>query len=415
MSYLKNIVCPHCGRELETEFYKACPYCKEKGIYTNYETIYDLKNTKLDKNNNEKGIYKYSSFFPLKENSSKISINEGNTPLIKLERLGKLWGLDNLYLKDESKNPTMSHKDRMCSLMISKAIEMKAPGVVIASTGNQGAAVAAYCAVAKIPCVIFTTPNVSPTMKIFMQSFGAYVFVTPTMEDRVTMMKKLVEEYNYFPASGLENPPIGSCCFAIDAYKTIAFEVFEQLNNNIPDYFIVPISYGDTLYGIYKGMSDLKEMGYVDKTPKFVAAEVFGAAKTTLAADSSVPLAVETSSSIQTSIAAGNIAYLTLKALKESNGSAETSCDEEALEMQKLLCETEGILAETSSVASLVALKKMLENKKISSSDKIVLLLTSTGVKTPEIIEQWLPKLPSINPNMESFKEEMLNTYKFKF
>lgn len=414
MNYYEKTICPNCSKEITTKFYEACPSCKKERILVNYETIYDLKNAKLVKNIEERGIYKYSSFYPLNEDSTKISIGEGDTPLLKLERLGKLWEVDNLYIKDESKNPTMSHKDRMCSLMISKAIEMGAPGVAIASTGNQGASVAAYCAVAKIPCVIFTTPNVSSAMKTLMQSFGAYVFITQNMKDRVIMMKKLVEEYNYFPASGLEDPPIGSCCYAIDAYKSIAFEIFEQLGNKVPDYFIVPISYGDTLYGISKGMSDLKEMGLIKNSPKFIAAEVFGAAKTSLSKKSEIPLHVETTSSIQTSIAAGDITYLTLKSLKDNNGLAEISTDEEALQMQKLLCRTEGILAEASSVSGLVVFKKMLERKIISSTDTVVLLLTSTGLKTPEITDSWIEKTPYIEPNIADFKEKMLKIYNYK-
>ena len=106
-------------------------------------------------------------------------------------------------MKDESKNPTMSHKDRMCSLIVSKALADKAPGIVISSTGNQGAAAAAYAAVAGLPCVVFTTPNVSETMKTLMQAYGAQVFVTPTMSDRGIIMEKLVREMGYYPASGL--------------------------------------------------------------------------------------------------------------------------------------------------------------------------------------------------------------------
>lgn len=409
MNYFKKTICPICKREIETNFYEACPYCKKEGIVTNYETIFDLTNAKLEKKENEKGIYKYSDFFPIKEGIEKISLSEGNTPLIKLDRLGKLLGIENLYIKDESKNPTYSHKDRMCSLMVTKAKSEKAKGLVIASTGNQGASVAAYSAVAGLPCVVFTTENVSDSMLTLMLSYGAKVFITPTMKDRVTMMEKLVREYNFFPASGLENPPIGSCCYAIDAYKTISYEVYEQLNNNVPDYFVIPISYGDTLYGIYKGMKELKEMKYIRNIPKIVGAEVFGALQESL--KNNKPTHVNTSPSDQTSIAAGDVTYLTYKAVKNSNGFAEISSDEEALRMQKLLAKTEGIIAELSSVAGLVALEKMIKENKIKKDDKIVVLLTSTGIKTPEIIKKWTSKVPKIEVSIDDFKLKLKDNY----
>ena len=182
-------------------------------------------------------------------------------------------------------------------------------------------------------------------MKTFMQVYGAYVFVTPTMLDRGVIMEKLVHEMGFIPASGLMSPPIGSSCFGIDGYKTIAFEVYEQLGNQVPEWFIVPISYGDTLYGIYKGMSDLKEMGYISKLPKFVAAEVFGAVESTLSAQSEIPISQPGTPSIQTSIATGFTTYQTVKAVRETNGIARSSHDQEALKMQKLLAQTEGIYA----------------------------------------------------------------------
>ncbi len=195
MSWYKEAVCMRCGRPLDGKFYDACPKCAEESVNVNYRTIYDLSSAKLPAaETTQPGIYRFRDFYPLEDSDPVVSIGEGNTPLHRLERMGKQLGLEQLWMKDESKNPTMSHKDRLCSLIISKALAEKAPGITISSTGNQGAAAAAYAAVAGLPCVIFTTSNVSPSMKTLMQAYGASVFVTPSMADRGVIMEKLVRE-----------------------------------------------------------------------------------------------------------------------------------------------------------------------------------------------------------------------------
>lgn len=404
MKRFKGLVCPRCQAEATGNYYDPCPICQKEGVNVNYETVFDLTGAKLPENSTEKGIFKYREFFALDEDTIPVTLNEGDTPLYQLEKLGKLLGMENLYIKDESKNPTMSHKDRMCSLIVTKAKAENAQGVTISSTGNQGCATAAYCAKADIPCVIFTTPNVSQTMKATMQAFGAKVFVTESMADRVVIMEKLVRQLNYVPASGIPTPPIGSSCYALDGYKTISFEMFRQMNDTVPDHVIVPISYGDTLYGIYKGMRELKEMGYINRVPKFIAAEVFGATKKTLENKDLRPITVETKPSVQTAIATGYTAYHTVKAIESSKGTAVCSTDDEVLEMQKVLAQTEGIFAEASSISAFVTLKKLLENGFIKPTEKVVVVLTSTGIKEPETVISWTPDIPTINPTLEEFQ-----------
>lgn len=416
MSHYQTVRCGRCDRTMATAFYDACPYCREHDhINVNYTTVYDLSKAKLPTtNNNSNGIYRFSDFFALNASYPQISIGEGNTPLLRLDRMASTLGIENIYMKDESKNPTMSHKDRMCSIIVSKALGDGAPGITIASTGNQGASAAAYCAIAGLPCVIFTTPNVSTAMRTLMQVFGASVFLTPTMEDRAKIVDELVRKLDFTPASGLMTPPIGSSCFGVDGYKSIAFEIYEQMGSDVPDWFIVPISYGDTLYGIYKGMLDLREMGYIDKIPKFVAAEVFGAAETTLKLNSETPVNMPSKPSIQTSIATGYVAYLTVKAIRDSGGTSRISHDREALEMQKNLAMTEGVYAETASAASLVVLKKLIQEGLIRPHEKVVVLITSAGIKDPDTTNILLPEIPMIEPTIKSLRQGMENCYNVK-
>lgn len=410
MNYFVKAVCPRCGLELTGNPYDPCPRCR-KDYNINYETVFDVKDAKFPAPAPEKGIYRFRDFFALKDSTKGVTLGEGNTPLRKLENLGNYFGLHNVYMKDESKNPLMSHKDRLCSLLITKAVELGAPGIVISSTGNQGASAAAYCQAAGIPCVVFTTPNVSPMMKLLMQSMGAYVFVTPTAEDRLVVMRQVVEKLGYFPASGMYTPPIGSLCYAVDAYKTIAFETYEQMGNELPDWFVVPVSYGDTLYGIYKGVRDLKDMGLTSKCTHMCAAEPFGATRLSVESGQELPISVNTHPSIQTSIASGYTTYLTMNAIRDSKGTSEISTDAEVIKMQELLARKESVFAEPSSVSAVVALQKLVEEHKIDPDEKIVLVITSTGLKDPETAMKWQPKIPNIQPDFEEFLKAMKESY----
>lgn len=416
MSYFVKAVCSRCGRPLEGNHYDPCPYCAKQGVNANYCTIYDLSNAKLPTgSSNQPGIFRFRDFYPIEDSAPIVSMGEGNTPLLRLSRMGELLGLDQLYIKDESRNPTWSQKDRLCAIMVSRALAEHAPGIAVSSTGNQGASVAAYCAAANIPCAIFTTINVSPAMKTLMQAYGAKLFITPSMTDRITLMKKVVNELGFLPGSGMPKPPIGSDCFGLDGYKSIAFELYEQCNGKMPDWIVFSISYGGTLEGVYRGLCDLKTMGYIDKIPRIAAAERYGPATRTIAAGKDDPIAVEnTPPSILTSMATPMVAYHTVKAIKNSHGVAREVSDEASLEMHRLLAQCEGIFAEPSSLPPFVIIKKLVNEGVIKPNEKIVVVLTSTGLKYIEVAQRWLPEIPCINPSLEEFRAAAAANYGWK-
>jgi len=413
MSYFVKAVCSRCGKPLTGHHYDACPHCAAEGVNANYDTIYDLRGAKLPPiDSKEPGIFRFRDFLPIGDGDPVISLQEGNTPLRHLKNLGERLGVPKLYVKDESRNPTWSQKDRLAAIMVSRALAAGAPGMVCSSTGNQGAATAAYCAVAGMPCVVFTTANVSPEMKTLMQAYGAYLFVTPTMPDRVKIMKKVVAELGFVPASGMPKPPIGSDCFGLDGYKTIAYEIYEQCGGELPDWVVFSISYGGTLEGVYRGFRDLKEMGYIDKIPKLAAAERYGPAMHTLASGQDDPIPQkEDSPSILTSMATPMVAYHTVRAIKQSGGTARCVTDEETIAMQKVLAQTEGIFPEVSSVPPLVAIEKLAKEGVIKPEEKVAFVLTSTGLKGLGIAQSWLPEIPMIEPELPDFCAALKNNY----
>lgn len=191
-----------------------------------------------------------------------------------MDRLSDALKLD-LYIKDETRNPTWGHKDRLNAVLINKALELGAPGIIYASTGNNGASGAAYAAKANLPCIVLTVKGVNPTMETFMQAYGASIIGVKSVLDRWKVLREFVEKLGWYPATNYTIPIVGSNPWGIDGYKIIAHELYQQMPE-LPDKIVVPICYGDGLFGIMKGFEELKEMGFVNRIPKMVAVEDYG-------------------------------------------------------------------------------------------------------------------------------------------
>ena len=416
MSYFTGVKCIRCGYPMgDHPFYRGCPVCASDEHQVNFTTTYDLSSAHLPTaDSKEKGIFRYRKFYPIEDNAEIVSLGEGNTPLLRLERLGKELGIENLYVKNEATNPTASFKDRLMAVVATMVKHNGSPAITISSTGNHGAAAAAYSAAAGLPCVIFTVPEVPDTMKTLMQVYGACLVVVPTAIDRWKIMGQCVKEFGWTPASGFVSPPIGSNCYGIDGYKSIAFELYEQLGQNAPEMIIMPTAYCDGLYGTYKGMTDLKTMGYIDNLPKMVAAETSGPRKKTLQTGSEFSEYVENNWSVAFSIGGNRCTYQGLEAVRKSRGYARTSTDEETMQMQLKLASLEGIYAEASSVTTLVAAAKLAREGKISGADRVVAVLTSSGLKDPLTTQKYLPAPPLIEPEMGQLRAALADAYGVK-
>ena len=412
MSYYVGAVCYRCGAPLEGNWYAPCPHCAKDGVNVNWKTLYDVKGKKLPpKESRWPGIFRYRDFYPLKDSDPIISLGEGNTPLLHAERMGRIVGTDHLFIKDEGKNPCLSQKDRLCALQVSKALAENAPGVVVSSTGSQGASTAAYASAAGIPCVIFTVANVSDEMKAIMRAYGGQPFVVPTMADRLKIMQKLVRDYNFYPCSGMPKPPIGSSCYGMDGYKSIAFELYEQFKGKMPDWIVFPISYGGTLHGVFQGLKDLKEMGYIEKFPRLAAAEVYGSAAHSIEAGTPVPIQQKTHPTVLTSMATDLVAYHTIQDIKDTNGVASCVSDEDTLEMQRNFAQKEGNFCEPSSAAGFVVIRDLLKAGIMKPNEVIVNVITSSGLKDLSTASKWMPPVPSIQPDIDEFRKAYEECY----
>jgi len=394
-----GLECLRCQAVFEEVFlFTGCPACRAQGVPVNLTVKLDLSPlngvTPERFPTTPRGLWRFGALLPV-TGARPVSLGEGATPLIHLERLGRRVGLPRLYAKDESQNPTWSYKDRLCSVALTHAVETGARVITIASTGNHGASTAAYAARAGLPCVIFTLASVPDTMKTLMQAYGAAVVACGTPESRWAFMRQGVERFGWYPTGGFILPPIGSNPYGIDGYKTIAYEVAEELDWTAPDVVVVPSAYSDGLFGIWKGWTELHALGLVKTRPRMVAAEPFGPLAHALELELDVPERVPSGSSVAFSIASPYGTYQGLTALRDSHGLGVTITDEGIFEAQRALAREEGIFAEPSSIGSLTAVLQLVSRRILDPEQTVVVVITSTGLKDPGGSRAWLPSVPA--------------------
>lgn len=417
MGYLTGLRCLRCERMYPAQqFFQGCEYCTGERC-SNLQTVYDYQAiarnfSRDDLAGRPQTMWRYYEFLPVNPENI-VTIGEGMTPLIHCRRLGRELGLERLYVKEESRNPTWSFKDRLASAAISKAVEFGAPVITTSSSGNGGAATAAYSAQAGLPCVIFTTTQFPANMLSLMQVYGAMLVTVPTMQDRWHLVKRYVDECGWYPVQNFLVPPIGANPYGIDGYKTIAYETCEQLDWQAPDVFVVPVASGDAFVGPWHGFSEFFDLGYVQTRPRMIAAEVFGPLQQALRRGLDHVEQVPGGKTVAVSTGATNSAYQSLRTVRDSGGSAVVAGDEEIMEMQTLLARTEGIYAEASSVLTLAVIKKMRECHEIDRNETVVALLTSSGLKDPEVTLPYVPSIPAIQPHPESLERALRETYQF--
>jgi threonine synthase len=280
MSYLKHLECFRCGRTYPPErMFFGCPACMGDAA-SNLFCVYDYEAigrawspavvTKRPTN-----MWRYKEFFPV-DDEHQVSLGEGMTPLLHAPRLGRRLGLDQLYIKDESRNPTWSFKDRLACIAVSVAKKLGAPAVVSSSTGNAGASVAAYAAKAGLPCVVFTATGAVGPLVTQMRVYGATVVAVANKADRWPLMQHAVREFGWFPTSPFFGPVVGSNPYGIEGYKTLAYEIAEQMDWQVPDCCVLPVCYGDALIGMWRGFEDMLALGWIDRMPRMMAAEIYG-------------------------------------------------------------------------------------------------------------------------------------------
>jgi threonine synthase len=398
MDFLSHLECPRCGEHYPKQgVYNLCRCSSPLLVRYRLENI-KQSIRKEDIEQRDPTLWKYREFLPIEGQNSIVSLNEGFTPVIKLGRLGKFLGFDNLYLKDEGQIPTGTFKARGATVGVSKAKELGIKTIALSTAGNAGGAWAAYCAKAGIELFVVMPVDAPDINKEECLATGARVYlVRGLISDAGRIVNGGVNKYGWFSASTLHEP------YRIEGKKTMGLEIAEQFHWVIPHVIVYPCGGGVGLIGIWKAFEELREMGWINSPEtRFVAVQSAGCAPI-VSAFSEGKKEVEFWEGART-IADGLRVpkplgdFLILDALEKSNGIAVSIPDEEIIKSIYLLAKEEGIFACPEGAATLGAIRRLKENGWVKRGETILLLNTGTGLKYPQLVSK---EAPVLDPNEE--------------
>ncbi|MDA4114637.1 MAG: threonine synthase [Thaumarchaeota archaeon] len=386
-----NLVCSNCGGPLEAVY--------------DYEALRKAHHgVPADEKN--RGVWRYSPLLPLNAGTGIVTLGEGATPLVDASRIAEALGLDKVYVKDDSRNPTLSFKDRKTTVAVSKAAEFGASGVANMTAGNAGSSVAAYAGKAGIPAYIFTIGGISDSKLAKLLSYGAMVFRTtaPTKE-LMTFVGDVAKKYGMvnMTAASRYNP------YVKEGSKTSVFEIYEQMGGRLPDWMFIPIGGGGNLAGIFKGLRELKLLGLIETYPRIVGVQGKDCAPVVQAYEQGLPPdqipVVENPRTIAHSILDswapdGDQA---LTAIRETGGLAMGVTDEELYQSMKTLSSQEGLYLEPASAAPLAALGRLMGDGTMGAEDSVVLFATGSGANQPDATLFAWGEPPIIELDLEGF------------
>jgi threonine synthase len=326
-------------------------------------------------------LWRYDSYLPV-ERKYAISLGEGSTPLLPASSIGELLGVTSLFIKDESRNPTSSHKDRFSTVAVSIAQLNGVQVVATASSGNAGASLAAYARRAGMACVVATFGTSDSPMLIQIEKYGASVLSFADKAHRWSFLGEAAKNKGWMVMSPFHAPPVGSHPIGIEGYKTLAFEIVEQLEGRVPDWCVLPVCYGDALIGLWKGFKQLQHNRQIDRLPRLVAAEVHGSLSAILHEKTDKVTAIQNDfEALAISIGTTQSTFQALSALRQSNGLAVAIDNTPLVGMQELLAQTEGIFVELAAVTPFEALRRLRKNGVIAAGETVVCVATASGLK----------------------------------
>jgi threonine synthase len=400
MGIIQSLICRECKKEYKPQFRYICEDCfgplDVKYIYPN-----NIKR-ELFESRKEKTYWRYFELLPIRDKNNIVSINSGFTPLQKSTNLSKDLRLKSLYIKNDSVNPTFSFKDRPAGVAVSRAKEINLKAVGCASTGNLASATAAHAAVARLPCYIFAPADLEPVKISQALAYGAeFVAVEGTYDDANRVASVIGD------SKGIGIVNINMRPYYVEGSKTLAYEVAEQLNWQVPDYLVIPVGSGAMLNAICKGFEELCEIGLVNDVSnlKIIAAQPHGCSPIVDAfkSNSNEIFPVEKPNTIAKSLAIGDPGdgIYVLKRLKQYHGIAESATNQEIVNGILKLSKTEGIFTEPAGGVSVAVLQKLVESGKIDRDANIVCYVTGNGLKSTEALVGMLPKPSTVKPDVQ--------------
>jgi len=397
--------CISCSKEFPEEGIRyLCPNCSSgnttseppRGILKvlyNYESIREKhKGIKELKSN------QWLDLLPITRNDSLPDLQVGNTPLYRINQLNNEILVFDLFLKDDSQNPTFSFKDRASGIVSAFAKENGLETIVAASTGNAGSSIAGVAAAQRQKAIVLV-PASAPIAKLTqIIMYGATIIpVKGTYDDAFDLSVKATEKYGWYNRNTAYNP------LTIEGKKTVSFELFNQLDENIPDRIFVPVGDGVIISGVYKGFEDLLELGFIDQMPTIVAVQSSGSDNLVRNIATSV-FEMKTSNTIADSIAVDfpRNYYMAKNYIQKYSGEWITVSDVDIIEASQSLSSNTGLFAEPAAAAAFAGMLKYKSENKIVEGTKNVVLLTGSGLKDIKVLEQDIHIPDAIEPDISS-------------
>lgn len=382
-SYLSHLECSGCGKQYDhNEIHTFCPLCQSPllSIYRLEQARQSLDRDKIS--SRKKGMWRWHELLPVLQEENQIFLGEGDTPLLTLPRLGEELGLTNLYVKDESSNPTGSFKARGLAAAISKAKELGVEKVIIPTAGNAGGAMAAYAARAGLRAHIFM-PRDTPYANIEESRMAGaeVILVDGLISDAAGMAGEKARAEGWFDVSTFKEP------YRMEGKKVMGYELAEAFNWQLPDVIIYPTGGGTGLVGMWKAFAELEALGWLENTkrPRMVSVQADGCAPVVAAFQKGATFcdfwtnAHTIASGLRVPKSFAD--HLILQNIYESEGTAVAVSDEAIIEAQKRLARLEGIFAAPEGAATLAALQDLIQQGWVKPDEKIVLFNTGSGLK----------------------------------
>ena len=379
MKNVRHAKCVKCGK-----LYEATPNltnCSCGGIL---DIVYDYDYIKANLTKEklaarrDNSMWRYRELLPVEEDTPNTPLRVGWSPLYEADRLAKQLGIKKLYVKDDGINPTASLKDRASAMAVAKAREAGAEVIACSSTGNAASSLAGNAAAAGLKTYIFV-PSRAPKGKVAqLMTFGATVIsVQGSYEDTFELSKQAIDRWGWYNRNAAINP------YLSEGKKTVALEIMEQLDWQVPDYIAISVGDGCTIAGLWKGLKDLYAIGFIDRLPRLISAQAEGCCPLNRAIETGEPWRPMEENTLADSIAVGvpRNADKALMAIRESNGVTVNVSDEEIMAAQKLLGRTCGVFGEPAGVTGAAGLKKLCEEGRIEPDATVVSVVTGNGLK----------------------------------
>ena len=370
---LSHLRCIACSTEYPLHDLPAgCPHCAARGQPASLEAVYRSLPAELVP---ARAAYKWGDWLPYLDG---VSLGEGDTPCLELPRLARELGVARLSAKHEGLNPTGSHKDRMSAQAVTRALEIGATSVVLASSGNAAVSAAAYCAAAGLACEVATYRDMHQPFVRALQRLGAQRVAFDTGSERWAHVQRRVEQDGAFALTNYSLPAVGSPAFGVEGYRPIALECVVQ--GCVPDHVLVPTARGDLLWGLYSALRDLHTAGLIGHLPRLWAVEPFPRLRRALQGEAAQ--AEFDGRTAQFSVAGSTVTLQQLQAVQRSSGGAVVASDAQAQWGTARLA-AQGLWVELCAGGCVSALAQLLAQGRIRAGEHALLLLTAKGDRDP--------------------------------